>query len=92
MSEKKIVGLSLIHISLAAAHTLGIAVDIPSAIILSILATLSACGASGAVSYTHLMATHMEISTHTVAIRRESTSFFSSSIAMKRRRIWGIPK
>ena len=38
------------------------------------------------------MATHMEISTHTVAIRRESTSFFSSSIAMKRRRIWGIPK
>jgi len=33
------------------------------------------------------MATHMEISTHTVAIRRESTSFFSSSIAMKRRRI-----
>ena len=31
----------------ATAHTLGIAVDIPSAIVLSILATLSACGASG---------------------------------------------
>lgn len=33
--------------TLAATHTLGIAVDIPSAIVLSILATLSACGASG---------------------------------------------
>lgn len=33
--------------TLAAAHTLGIDVDIPSAIVLSILATLSACGASG---------------------------------------------
>ena len=33
--------------SLAAAHTLGIPVDLPTGIILSILATLSACGASG---------------------------------------------
>lgn len=33
--------------TMAAAHTLGISVDIPTAIILSILATLSACGASG---------------------------------------------
>ena len=33
--------------SLAAANTLGITVDIPSAILLSILAALSACGASG---------------------------------------------
>lgn len=33
--------------TLAAANTLGISVDIPSAIILSVLATISACGASG---------------------------------------------
>lgn len=33
--------------SLAAAHTMGIAVDFPSAIVLSFLATLGACGASG---------------------------------------------
>ena len=33
--------------TLAAANTLGITVDIPSAILLSILAALSACGASG---------------------------------------------
>lgn len=33
--------------TLATANTLGVAVDIPSAVILSILATLSACGASG---------------------------------------------
>ena len=33
--------------TLAAAHTLGIVVDFPTAIILSILATLGACGASG---------------------------------------------
>ncbi|MCR5748270.1 MAG: serine/threonine transporter SstT [Lachnospiraceae bacterium] len=33
--------------TLAAAHTMGIAVDIPSALILSIIATLGACGASG---------------------------------------------
>ena len=31
--------------TLAAAHTLGISVSIPTAIVLSILATLSACGA-----------------------------------------------
>ena len=33
--------------TLAVCHTLGIAVDIPTAIILSILSTLAACGASG---------------------------------------------
>ena len=33
--------------TLAATHTLGIAVDIPTAIFLSVLATLGACGASG---------------------------------------------
>lgn len=33
--------------TLAAANTLGIAVDFPSALILSVLATLGACGASG---------------------------------------------
>jgi serine/threonine transporter len=34
-------------LTLAAVHTLGIAVDIPTAIILSVVAALSACGASG---------------------------------------------
>lgn len=34
-------------LSLAAVHTLGIAVDIPMALLLSILATIGACGASG---------------------------------------------
>ncbi len=34
-------------LSLTAAHTLGIQVDIPTAIILSVLAAVSACGASG---------------------------------------------
>lgn len=34
-------------LALAAAHTLGIQVDIPTAIILSVLAAISACGASG---------------------------------------------
>lgn len=33
--------------TLAAAHTLGIEVDIPAAVILSLLATVAACGASG---------------------------------------------
>ncbi|MBR6163835.1 serine/threonine transporter SstT [bacterium] len=33
--------------TLAAAHTVGISVDIPSALILSLLGTLAACGASG---------------------------------------------
>lgn len=33
--------------TLAVCHTLGIAVDIPTAIVLSILSTLAACGASG---------------------------------------------
>lgn len=39
--------ITITVMTLAATNTLGIAVDIPSAIILSILATLSACGASG---------------------------------------------
>ena len=34
-------------LSLAAVHTLGITVDIPTAIVLSVLAAVSACGASG---------------------------------------------
>ena len=34
-------------LSLAAAHTLGVPVDIPTALILSLLATIAACGASG---------------------------------------------
>ena len=34
-------------LSLAAAYTLGISVDFPTAVVLSLLATLSACGASG---------------------------------------------
>ena len=38
------------------------------------------------------IATAIEIVTHTVAIRREVFSFFASSIAMKRSRMWGIPK
>lgn len=33
--------------TLAAAHTLGISVDIPTALVLSVLSTLAACGASG---------------------------------------------
>ncbi len=39
--------ITITIMTLAAAHTLGIAVDIPTAIILSVLATLAACGASG---------------------------------------------
>lgn len=39
--------ITITVMTLAAANTLGIAVDIPSAILLSILAALSACGASG---------------------------------------------
>ena len=39
--------ITITVMALATAHTLGISVDIPTAIILSILATLSACGASG---------------------------------------------
>ena len=34
-------------LSLAAVHTLGIEVDIPTAVVLSLLAAVSACGASG---------------------------------------------
>jgi len=39
--------ITITVMSLAAAHTMGVTVDIPSAIILSLLATISACGASG---------------------------------------------
>ena len=37
-------------------------------------------------------ATAMEITTQLVATRRESLSFFSSSMAMNRSRMWGMPK
>jgi serine/threonine transporter len=39
--------ITITVMTLATAHTLGISVDLPTAIILSILATISACGASG---------------------------------------------
>lgn len=39
--------ITITILSLAAAHTLGIQVSIPAAIILSLLAAISACGASG---------------------------------------------
>lgn len=39
--------ITITILTLAAAHTLGIEVSIPAAIILSLLATISACGASG---------------------------------------------
>ena len=39
--------ITITVMSLAAAHTMGISVDIPTAIILSVLAAVSACGASG---------------------------------------------
>ena len=39
--------ITITVMTLAAAQTLGISVSIPTAIVLSILATLSACGASG---------------------------------------------
>ena len=39
--------ITITVMTLCAAHTLGIAVDIPSAILLSVMATLAACGASG---------------------------------------------
>ena len=38
------------------------------------------------------MATAIEMNTQVVATRREICSLFSSSMAMKRSRIWGIPK
>ena len=41
--------ITITVMTLAAAYTLGISVSIPTAIVLSILATLSACGASGIV-------------------------------------------
>ena len=37
-------------------------------------------------------ATPMEMTTQTEAMRRESFSSFSSRMAMKRTRMWGIPK
>ena len=39
--------ITIAVMSLAAANTMGISVDIPTALILSLLATVSACGASG---------------------------------------------
>ncbi len=39
--------ITITVMTMATAHTLGIGVDIPSAIVLSVLAALSACGASG---------------------------------------------
>ena len=39
--------ITIAIMTLAAAHTLGISVDIPTALILCVLATLGACGASG---------------------------------------------
>ena len=38
------------------------------------------------------MAMNMEMTTHTVAIRREVFSLASSSMAMNRSRMWGMPK
>ena len=39
--------ITIAVLSLAAAHTLGIAVDMPTALLLSIISTIGACGASG---------------------------------------------
>jgi serine/threonine transporter len=39
--------ITITVLTLAAAHTLGVSVDIPTALLLSIVAALSACGASG---------------------------------------------
>ena len=39
--------ITITVMTLAAAHTLGLSVDIPTAIVLSVLATVAACGASG---------------------------------------------
>ena len=39
--------ITITVMTLAAAHTMGISVDIPTAIVLSLLATVAACGASG---------------------------------------------
>ncbi len=39
--------VTIATLTLAAAHTLGISVDIPTAVVLSFLSALSACGASG---------------------------------------------
>ncbi len=39
--------ITITVMTLAAAHTMGITVDIPTALILSVIATLGACGASG---------------------------------------------
>ena len=39
--------ITITVMTLSTAHTLGIAVDIPTALVLSLLATLGACGASG---------------------------------------------
>ncbi|MEM9209427.1 MAG: cation:dicarboxylase symporter family transporter, partial [Pseudomonadota bacterium] len=39
--------ITITTLTLAAVHTLGISVDLPTALLLSVIAALSACGASG---------------------------------------------
>src|SRR5690606_23557549 len=39
--------ITITVLTMAAVHTLGIAVDLPTALLLSVLASISACGASG---------------------------------------------
>ncbi|GGY24203.1 serine/threonine transporter SstT [Paludibacterium paludis] len=39
--------ITITVLTLAAVHTLGVAVDLPTALLLSVVATISACGASG---------------------------------------------
>jgi serine/threonine transporter len=39
--------ITITVMTLAAAHTVGVMVDFPTAVVLSIIATLAACGASG---------------------------------------------
>ncbi|MFX5252876.1 cation:dicarboxylase symporter family transporter, partial [Acinetobacter baumannii] len=39
--------ITITVLTLAAVHTLGIAVDVPTAILLSVVASICACGASG---------------------------------------------
>jgi serine/threonine transporter len=39
--------ITITVLTLAAVHTLGISIDVPTALLLSVVAALSACGASG---------------------------------------------
>ena len=64
--------------TLAAAHTLGVAVDIPSAIVLCVLSALAACGASGVAGGSLLlipMACSMFGSSHDVAMQVVAVGF-----------------